>query len=113
MEIAIGSFRYRFSSNEQDGWIEERSDSSQSNYKITFMLGGKNMLIFLTPLEKGRMQILPLAYNIHEKKWFDNSAGIASAWHASGLWQIGLEKPLKHFQYNLFRMPYQQPDLIL
>ncbi|MBN2108111.1 MAG: tetratricopeptide repeat protein [Deltaproteobacteria bacterium] len=74
-DIAIGSFRYRFSSNDQDGWIEERSDNSQSNYKITYMLGGKNMLMFLTPLEKGRMQILPLAYNMHEKKWFDNSAG--------------------------------------
>ncbi len=74
-DIAIGSFLYRFNSNEQDGWIEERSDSSQSHYKISFMLGGKNMLIFLTPLEKGRMQILPLAYNIGQKKWFDNSAG--------------------------------------
>ena len=75
-DIVIGTLRYRFHSNEQDGWIEERSDKSQLNYKILYMLGGKNILIFLTPLERGRLQLLPLAYHIREKEWFDNSAGV-------------------------------------
>ena len=74
--IVIGTLRYRFNSNEQDGWIEERSDNSQSNYKILYLLGGKNILVFLTPLEHGRLQILPLAYHIRKKEWFDNSAGV-------------------------------------
>jgi Tfp pilus assembly protein PilF len=74
-DIAIGAFRYRFNTNEQDGWIEERSENSQAQYKIAYMLGGKNILVFLTPFEKGRLQILPLAYSTVEKKWIDNSAG--------------------------------------
>ena len=35
------------------------------------VLGGKNVYYFLTPLERGRLQVLPLGYNVHEKKWFD------------------------------------------
>ena len=75
-DIVIGSLRYRFKSNEHDGWIEETSDNSQSNYQILYVLGGKNILVFLTPIERGRLQILPLAYHVKKKKWFDNSAGV-------------------------------------
>ena len=67
-DIVIGTLRYRFNSNEQDGWIEERSDKSQLNYKILYALGSKNILIFLTPLERGRLQLLPLAYHIKKKR---------------------------------------------
>ena len=41
---------------------------------IEYVLGGKNVYYFLTPLEKGRLQTLPVAYDLNKKKWFDTAA---------------------------------------
>jgi cytochrome c-type biogenesis protein CcmH/NrfG len=101
-EIEIGSFFYRFNSNQQDCWIEERSENSQSHYKTTFMLGGKNMLMFLTPFDKGRMQILPLAYNIDKKKWFDNSAGLLPHGTSQASNQPDWKSRTNHFNTTCF-----------
>lgn len=38
------------------------------------VLGGKNVFYFLTPLDKGRLQTLPLAYDMGRKEWFDMAA---------------------------------------
>lgn len=72
--IAIGTFRYTFKANDQNGWIEEKTDSSTSSYQIHWLLGGKNILSFLTVMDRGRLQVLPLAYDMKKKAWFDNSA---------------------------------------
>ena len=37
-------------------------------------LGGKNVYYFLTPLERGRLQTLPVAYDVRTKQWFDTAA---------------------------------------
>ena len=37
-------------------------------------MGGKNVYYFLTPLERGRLQVLPLAYDVHKKAWYDTAA---------------------------------------
>ena len=38
------------------------------------MLGGKNVYYFLTPFTKGRLQTLPVAYDVNKKEWFDTAA---------------------------------------
>ena len=37
-------------------------------------MGGKNVYYFLTPLDRGRLQVLPLAYDVHKKTWYDMAA---------------------------------------
>jgi len=37
-------------------------------------LGGKNVYYFLTPMERGRLQTLPVAYDVRKKEWFDTAA---------------------------------------
>ena len=37
-------------------------------------MGGKNVYYFLTPMERGRLQVLPVAYDVHKKAWFDTAA---------------------------------------
>ncbi len=37
-------------------------------------MGGKNVYYFLTPLERGRLQVLPLAYDVQKKTWYDTAA---------------------------------------
>jgi tetratricopeptide (TPR) repeat protein len=51
--------------------IEIDGDNSK-NYEVVWALGGKNVYYFLTPLEKGKLQTIPLAYNLNDKAWYNN-----------------------------------------
>ncbi len=70
-EILIGKNRYRVDVGTEPGWVEEISPRDSKKYMIAQVMGGKNVYFFLTPFEKGRHQILPVAYDIHKKEWFD------------------------------------------
>ena len=37
-------------------------------------MGGKNVFYFLTPLERGWLQVLPVAYDVRRQEWFDTTA---------------------------------------
>ncbi len=55
-------------------YICVKSGETAKDYPIVHVLGGKNVYYFLTLLEKGRMQVLPLAYDVNRKEWFDTTA---------------------------------------
>ena len=73
-EIAIGKYRYRTDLSGEQGWMHESGPNGRKRYKIEQVLGGKNVYYFLTPMERGRLQTLPLAYDVHKKQWFDMAA---------------------------------------
>ena len=50
------------------------SDDGEKAYPIVHVLGGKNAYYFLTPLAKGRLQVLPVAYDVPKKTWYDTAA---------------------------------------
>ncbi len=56
------------------GWVRETGPDGEHNYPIAHVMGGKNVYYFLTPLERGRLQVLPLAYDVHKKAWYDMAA---------------------------------------
>jgi len=70
-EISIGKYRYRVEISGGEGWVYENGPTGQKRYKIEHVLGGKNVYYFLTPMEKGRLQTLPLAYDVRKKQWYD------------------------------------------
>ena len=37
-------------------------------------MGGKNAYYFLTQMAKGRLQVLPVAYDVKKKTWYDTAA---------------------------------------
>jgi tetratricopeptide (TPR) repeat protein len=41
---------------------------------VTVVMGGKNVYYLLTPLERGHLQVLPVAYDVHRRAWFDTAA---------------------------------------
>ncbi len=41
-------------------------------YEAVWALGGRNIFYFLTPFEGGRLQTLPLAYDINKHEWYGN-----------------------------------------
>ncbi len=56
--------------------VEERGPSGTRTLPIAQVLGGKNVVYFLTPLERGLLQVLPVAYDVNRREWF-STAGSA------------------------------------
>ena len=50
----------------------ERDGEKEKTYPAIYALGGKNVFYFLTPFDRGRLQVLPLAYDINKKEWYNN-----------------------------------------
>jgi tetratricopeptide (TPR) repeat protein len=73
-DIVIGDFRYRAEITGKTGWVIERGPKGEKKYKIEHAMGGKNVYYFLTVLDRGRLQTLPVAYDVNKKKWFDMAA---------------------------------------
>lgn len=53
-------------------FIQEKKGDSIKKYEVLWALGGKNVYYFLTPWKGGRLQTLPLAYNLNTKLWYNN-----------------------------------------
>jgi len=73
-EIKIGNSSYRADLSGSTGFVREREAGRGKRYRIEQALGGKNVYYFLTPFEKGRLQTLPVAYDVQKKEWFDTAA---------------------------------------
>ncbi len=69
-DVVIGTNRYR---TEIGTVLETGADGKKKQYKIEYALGGKNVFYFLTPMDKGRLQTLPVAYDVRKKEWFDTA----------------------------------------
>ncbi len=75
-EVLIGDSRYVAEIQEGEGWVVETGPASEERYRIDFALGGKNVYYFLTPMERGRLQVLPLAYDVRKQEWYDTTASM-------------------------------------
>jgi len=74
-DLVIGKERYRADIGPQAGWVLSTDPKGKKKrYPILHALGGKNVYYFLTPLERGRLQTLPVAYDVGTKQWFDTAA---------------------------------------
>ncbi len=67
-EIQIGDTV--FSASETGNFLEIRGNS-KSSWPIRYVLGGKNIYYFITETDGGKLQILPLGYDVHKQEWFD------------------------------------------
>jgi tetratricopeptide (TPR) repeat protein len=71
-DVVIGKLKYL--ANLHEGVVVETGPRGEKKYLIEHVLGGKNVCYFLTPLKKGRLQTLPVAYDVNKKEWFDTAA---------------------------------------
>lgn len=72
--LQIGTNTYEAKTAPKQGYIVAKSDHGTHKYDIAHVMGGKNVYYFLTPLERGKLQVLPLAYDVHKNMWFDTAA---------------------------------------
>jgi len=57
--------------------IEGKHENTQeaiNTYTAKWALGGRNIYYFLTPFPGGKLQTMPLAYDINRKEWYNNPA---------------------------------------
>ena len=73
-EIVIGDYRYSADIAGENGWVIERGPEGEKKYRIDHAMGGKNVYYFLTAVDRGRLQTLPVAYDVNKKEWFDMAA---------------------------------------
>ena len=71
-EVKIGKTSYK--ADITQGLVIEKGPKGQKKYPIEHALGGKNVYYFLTPFARGRLQTLPVAYDMNKKSWFDTAA---------------------------------------
>ncbi|MCB2227987.1 MAG: tetratricopeptide repeat protein [Desulfarculaceae bacterium] len=78
--IKIRGESYQAQIGKGQGWVVEKTAKGDKRLPIKQALGGKNIYYFLTPMEKGRLQTLPVAYDLNKKAWFDTAkSGIRHA----------------------------------
>ncbi len=73
-EIVVDGIRYRAEFADGDGRVVQPGPEGEKTYAMEHVLGGKNVYYFLTPLERGRLQVLPVAYDVRDKRWYDMAA---------------------------------------
>lgn len=67
--IRVGSNTYQ--AIVEAGVVVERGGGGERRYRMQEAMGGKNVFYFLTPLDRGRLQVLPLAYDLRRREWYD------------------------------------------
>jgi len=72
--MRAGGGEYRVAIDDAGGRLIELDENGATSYPMRYALGGKNVFYFLTPLERGRLQVLPLAFDVNEGEWFDTAA---------------------------------------
>ena len=73
-DIVVGDYRYRAEFDDKSGWVRERGPDGEKRYPIEHVMGGKNVYYFLAPTARGRLQTLPVAYDVRAREWFDTAA---------------------------------------
>ena len=74
--LTIKEHRYQAIFRKGQGFVQEQGPQGEKTYPMAHAMGGKNVYYFLTPLDKGRLQVLPVAYDVRKKEWFDTTASM-------------------------------------
>jgi tetratricopeptide (TPR) repeat protein len=78
--------------------VEQTGPQGTSVHPIAQVLGGKNVCYFLTPLDRGLLQVLPVAYDVNRKEWF-STAGSAVR-HFAGVTDEELDWTDRAYTFN-------------
>ncbi len=71
-DFSLEGKTYRVKTSESTMTMVEKNGNKEKDYDVVWALGGKNVYYFLTPLEQGKLQTIPLAYDVHKKIWYNN-----------------------------------------
>ncbi len=96
--LAIGGREYLVEVSPEEATVVERGPEGERRYAIAEALGGKNVFYFLTQLDRGFLQTLPVAYDVRRKEWFDNARSALR--HAPGFPTEALSWRDREYTFN-------------
>jgi len=70
--LTVNGSEFRF---DRVSVIENRNGDTL-NYPVKYAMGGKNVYYFLTEMERGHLQVLPVAYDTNREEWYDTTASM-------------------------------------
>ena len=74
--IVIGDITYEVDISGEKGWIIAKGPDGTKRHEMLHAMGGKNVFFMLTMLDRGRLQVLPLAYRIGPNEWYDTTGSM-------------------------------------
>ncbi|QZT39020.1 tetratricopeptide repeat protein [Halosquirtibacter xylanolyticus] len=77
---------------------EQDKDGNVTDYEAVYSMGGKNIYYFMTELERGKLQTLPLAFDINKSEWYNAQESGMRHFGDSDLEDEAL--PWKHYMYT-------------
>ena len=96
--LAIRGRSYRAVIGTGADHVEETGPQGSKTHPIVQVLGGKDVCYFLTPLERGLLQVLPVAYDVKRKEWY-STAGSAVR-HFAGVTNEELDWTDRAYTFN-------------
>jgi len=93
--LDIEPYRYQMLMNGNSAVMTEEGPEGRREYPVLYTLGGKNIYYFLTMLDRGRLQVMPLAFEVRSRRWIDTTGSMVR--HAEGIEDEALywkERPL-------------------
>jgi len=99
--VTIGDRRYSVDLARRR-MTEDTAKGKTVRYPILHVLGGKNVFYFLTLLEKGKLQVLPLAYQVKERTWYDTTASMVRHFIPTGDEALDWKDPMLTFNTACF-----------
>ncbi|QBG46491.1 ammonia-forming cytochrome c nitrite reductase subunit c552 [Verrucomicrobia bacterium S94] len=83
LKIGDESFIVKF--DEQGGVLHGiLADGTEKTWRIRHSFGGRNVRYFLIPMEKGKLQVAPVAYYVHSGEWYDATGSMVRDFQDDG-----------------------------
>ncbi len=101
-EVMVTGKVYRAEISPAAGFVTTLSNGGGGKFPILHALGGKNVFYLLTPLERGKLQVLPLAYDVNKKEWFDATGSMVRHFIEAGDRRVDWKDPLLTFNTSCY-----------
>ncbi len=101
-EVTVTGLRYRAEISSPAGFISTLDNGAGRKFPIVHALGGKNVFYLLTPLERGKLQVLPLAFDVNKKEWFDATGSMVRHFVEAEDRRIDWKDPLLTFNTSCY-----------
>jgi tetratricopeptide (TPR) repeat protein len=93
---------YRADVSPGAGAIVEGAAAALKKYPIAHVMGGKNTTFFLTPFLRGRLQVLPLAFDARRREWYDTTGSMVRHFRTAEEAPLGWTDPLLTFNTSCY-----------
>ena len=99
--IVVGDATYSVDLEKREV-LEVIKGGKRTSFPLLHAMGGKNVFYFLTQLDKGRLQVLPVAYRVKDKSWFNTTGSMLRHFHAEGDTPLEWRDPMLTFNTACF-----------